>query len=355
MTAYKRYIDETSCSTSASKRSRRKNPLRRSLYFLRDISPLADSFRLTAGQIVAASLLVCVGNLITGKIVDASQGQAVFKEVNELYIMIPILFGVKNILEMTMVSRLTTEATLGNLDRFSSTMVKMIVADLALVLYQVMILSLFATTFAIIVLDHSSMDLCKYSLIVSATLVTTSLSSLVLGIIMAVVIFLLHRYRFDLDSVSMAIAIFLGEITTALLFSKVSASIYARMQTSAIYPFPAMLILLVAVLPASYFIARSNEFTRHLVHSGWGSMLVSVAMSSISGHFLHLHAHRFSHTVTFEPIVAGMARNLISLAISKVSTMLHLNGKMGHIVPEVGELPIPFHRVFYNPNGKHHY
>ncbi|WP_407809643.1 SLC41A family transporter, partial [Staphylococcus aureus] len=53
---------------------------------------------------------------MAGLILDKVQDWPVFKNVSELFILVPALLGLKGNLEMTLASRLSTQANLGNLD-----------------------------------------------------------------------------------------------------------------------------------------------------------------------------------------------------------------------------------------------
>lgn len=60
------------------------------------------------------------------------QHWAVFKDLSELFIMVPALLGLKGNLEMTLASRLSTHANLGHLDNRDNCL-SMIVGNMALI------------------------------------------------------------------------------------------------------------------------------------------------------------------------------------------------------------------------------
>ena len=58
--------------------------------------------------------------VLAGLLLDHVQHWKVFREVPELFILVPALLGLKGNLEMTLASRLSTAANLGILDDFAN-------------------------------------------------------------------------------------------------------------------------------------------------------------------------------------------------------------------------------------------
>ena len=73
--------------------------------------------------------------VFAGTVLDTVQTWTVFKKFPELFILVPALLGLKGNLEMTLASRLSTQANMGQLDRWSDS-VKTAKANLALVQVQ---------------------------------------------------------------------------------------------------------------------------------------------------------------------------------------------------------------------------
>lgn len=69
---------------------------------------------------------------LTSSILSPPQHWAVFRDVSELFIMVPALLGLKGNLEMTLASRLSTHANLGHLDKRENCL-SMIVGNMALI------------------------------------------------------------------------------------------------------------------------------------------------------------------------------------------------------------------------------
>lgn len=98
-------------------------------------------------QVMAAFLLAGFGNVGAGLILDYVKEWPVFLHVNELFILVPSLLGLKGNLEMTMASRLSTQANLGHMDNIHK-LLEMAKGNLALVQCQATVVSLSVAIFA---------------------------------------------------------------------------------------------------------------------------------------------------------------------------------------------------------------
>ena len=98
-------------------------------------------------QVVVAFLIAGFGNVGAGLILDYVKEWPVFLHVNELFILVPSLLGLKGNLEMTMASRLSTQANLGHMDN-AHKLLEMAKGNLALVQCQATVVSLSVAIFA---------------------------------------------------------------------------------------------------------------------------------------------------------------------------------------------------------------
>lgn len=74
--------------------------------------------------------LSLIGLMIAGETLDVIQDYEMFKHHHELFILVPILLGLKSDLEMTLAARLSTSANLGLLDSRDSLSLGLIVSDI---------------------------------------------------------------------------------------------------------------------------------------------------------------------------------------------------------------------------------
>lgn len=98
-------------------------------------------------QVTAAFLVAGFGNVGAGLILDYVKEWPVFLHVDELFIMVPSLLGLKGNLEMTMAARLSTQANLGHMDN-ANELLKMAKGNLALLQCQATIVSFVVALFA---------------------------------------------------------------------------------------------------------------------------------------------------------------------------------------------------------------
>jgi cation transporter-like permease len=159
-----------------------ENPLRRRMSFIKDTSgeePLLKS----AIQILVASLCAGFGNVGAGVVLDIIQKWRVFTDITEMFVLVPSLLGLKGNLEMTMASRLSTEANLGHMDKWSTTL-RMIGGDMALVQCQATVVSFLAAIVAIVVnvCQTGTLDLDNCLVICASSLITANVACFFLGI-----------------------------------------------------------------------------------------------------------------------------------------------------------------------------
>jgi cation transporter-like permease len=159
-----------------------ENPLRRQMSFIKDTSGEEPLLRSTI-QILIASLCAGFGNVGAGVVLDIIQNWTVFIDITEMFVLVPSLLGLKGNLEMTMASRLSTEANLGHMEKWSTTL-RMIGGDMVLVQCQAIVVSFLAAIVAILVnvCQTGTFDLDKCLVICASSLITANVACFLLGI-----------------------------------------------------------------------------------------------------------------------------------------------------------------------------
>ena len=144
--------------------------------------------------------------VLAGLLLDHVQHWRVFKEVPELFILVPALLGLKGNLEMTLASRLSTAANLGILDNFA-TAKNIAKSNLALIQIQGVVVGGLASIFALLV--GWRFDLTEALLLCTSSILTASLASFCLGVIMIGVIIASRHLKIDPDNVATPIGLYL--------------------------------------------------------------------------------------------------------------------------------------------------
>ncbi|VDO30024.1 unnamed protein product [Brugia timori] len=154
-----------------------------------------------------------LGMVFAGFVLDIVQHWNLFIEVPETFILVPALLGLKGNLEMTFASRLST---LANMGRMNSNPKKIIVANLALIQVQAIVVAFLASSFAVTLawIPKGQIDWSHASLLCASSLTTASLTSLVLSTVVICVVLISRNFDINPDNIATPIAASLGDLTT---------------------------------------------------------------------------------------------------------------------------------------------
>ncbi|OWK54072.1 Solute carrier family 41 member 1 [Lonchura striata] len=289
-------------------------------------SPLKETSFSIGLQVLFPFLLAGFGTVAAGMVLDIVQHWDVFKQVTEVFILVPALLGLKGNLEMTLASRLSTAANIGQIDT-PKELWKMITGNMALIQVQATVVgflaSIAAVVFGWIPDGHFSMD--HAVLLCASSVATAFIASLILGMIMIGVIVGSKKMGINPDNVATPIAASLGDLITLALLSGISWGLYKELE-SKVYVNPLVCAFFLSLLPIWVVIARRNSATREVLYSGWEPVIVAMAISSVGGLIL-------DRTVS-DPNFAGMAvfTPVINDVNSRSARVLFLLVVPGHLV-----------------------
>ena len=285
------------------------------------------------GQVTLPYLVAGLGMVAAGLLLDKVQHWQVFVDLPELFIMVPALLGLKGNLEMTLASRLSTHANLGHLDTFSQT-VAMAMANLALLQVQGIVVGWLAACLAMgmaWLASPGKFALAKVLVLATSSVVTASLASATLGLVMVLVISASRMLNVNPDNVATPIAAALGDLVTLGLLSFVASNLHA---TSITVPL-AILAIYLLLCPTFITGAKHHPDTKEILVNGWTPVLSAMVISSLGGRILSGAVATFPDIAVFQPVINGVAGNLVGIHASRISTELHRTSRLGVLPKEL--------------------
>ncbi|XP_014222994.1 solute carrier family 41 member 1-like [Trichogramma pretiosum] len=274
-------------------------------------------------QILIPFALAGFGMVAASLLLDVVQHWPVFAEVSEVYILVPALLGLKGNLEMTLASRLSTQANLGHMDTKKQQW-SLIVGNLALIQCQAMVVALLASLAAVALgwLPKGEFNIHHGLLLCASSLVTACIASFVLGLVMVMVILLSKRMNINPDNVATPIAASLGDLTTLALLAWISSFLYNAI-AEAPWIAPIIIGLYVLVTPVWAFIAAKNPFTKEVLNHGWAPVIFAMLISSAGGLILDYTISSYEGIAVFQLVINGVGGNLAAVQASRISTSMH--------------------------------
>ncbi|TTB41855.1 Solute carrier family 41 member 1 [Bagarius yarrelli] len=272
--------------------------------------PLKETSFSIGLQVVFPFLLAGFGTVAAGMVLDIVQHWKVFSEVNEVFILVPALLGLKGNLEMTLASRLSTAV--------QATVVGFL-ASIAAVIFGWIPEGQF-------IIGHAVL-LCASSVATAfiASLLLADISSKT-GLIMIGVIIGSRKVGINPDNVATPIAASLGDLITLALLSGISTGLYKELDYND-YANPLVCVFFIALTPIWILIARRTPSTREVLYSGWEPVIIAMAISSVGGLILDktVSNPNYAGMAVFTPVINGVAGNLVAVQASRISTYLHMN------------------------------
>ncbi|GFQ83686.1 solute carrier family 41 member 1 [Trichonephila clavata] len=272
-------------------------------------------------QVFIPFLIAGMGTCGAGIVLDYVEGWTVFKNVTELFILVPTLLGLKGNLEMTLASRVSTQANLGHLDSLKQKW-QMCWGNMALIQCQATVMGFLAAAFATSMsIANNGFNLSNALLLCASSLFTAVLASLILGSITLAVVILSHKFNINPDNVATPIAASLGDVTTLGILAAISSYLY-KMKENYI-PSSIIIGIFIVLIPVWIYLSYKNLFVRQVLYSGWVPVIMALIITSAGGYILEFSVSQFKGFAIFQPVINGVAGNLVAVQASRISTYFH--------------------------------
>jgi len=179
--------------------------------------------------------------------------------------------------------------------------------------------------------DLDRIDLGRGLVMCASSVVTASAASFILGIVMVCVIAVSRRYSVNPDNVATPIAAALGDFVTLSLLAVVATFLNDASTFVAVF----ILLCYVVIAPFCFERAKRNVNTCDILNTGWTPVLSAMIISSMGGKILNKAITTYPDIAVFQPVINGVAGNLVGIQASRISTELHRTAKLGNLPSDI--------------------
>eukprot|EP00123_Amoebidium_parasiticum_P000608 comp11454_c0_seq1/m.5886 comp11454_c0_seq1/g.5886 ORF comp11454_c0_seq1/g.5886 comp11454_c0_seq1/m.5886 type:complete len:432 (-) comp11454_c0_seq1:415-1710(-) len=298
-------------------------------------------------QIWPPLIIAGFGSVITGVLLNQFQTWEVFARLPQLFILVPPLLDLKGDLEMTLNSRLSTEANKGTLKSLASCKAY-ILANLALTQIQAIVVSFVAALYAIILGETTGLpcSLSQALLLTATSLTTATLAAGILGVVMCGVIIFSSQRGFNPDNFANSVTASLGDVLTLVILSMCGAFLLSIEDVAPVV-LPVLLVGQIMLIPTWIRLCSIHKAVKQVLRNGWVPILTAMIISGAAGLTLEEEIEAFPKMALLVPIVNGVGGNIGAVLASRAATSFHVHGKPDGYYPSIVLflLTIPTHLI----------
>lgn len=284
----------------------------------------------TLTQISIPFTLASLGNVTAGVILGNVEHWSVFQNMNALFVLVPVLCGLKGNLDMCLASRICTQSNLGNLHEISA-IYQLAIGNMALVQVQAIVCSLISCVVTSIVWSFIARRIMflDFTIMAAAAMFSSTTSCVILDSFIILVILFSQRYRFNPDYMATPIIASLGDVLSITLLAFSSAFLY-KLSNAKIWITGSVIgIYLLLLLPLYVSIVMGNKYTHSLLFSSWISVFGALFISQFGGYVLSASVNKYPGFSIFSPIINGVGGNLVSVQANNMGSLLYQRVELG--------------------------
>lgn len=292
------------------------------------VQPKHEPWYVIMLQILLPFFIAGFGMVAAGVVLDQVQHWEVYEKINAIYTLVPALLGLKGNLEMTLASRLSTQANLGKIN-CKTTILHAMLGNFALTQAQAIVVGFLASIGAVLLkfLTDREFNYQNSLVLVAGSMSTASFASLLLAGLMMSVIILSRRLNINPDNVATPIAASLGDLVTLTILSLLCTFLYS-IKTFTIIPIGIIFVFSLLVPLYAYY-SHKNEFVNDALHNSWIPIILAMLISSSGGYLMGFAVNVYKSIAVFQPVVNGVGGNLVAIFASRLSTALHRTSSQG--------------------------
>ncbi|KAL7677786.1 hypothetical protein ACOME3_004022 [Neoechinorhynchus agilis] len=251
-------------------------------------------------SVFSSFLISGCGLTWAGSLLNLAEKRKAFIQVRALTQMVTTLLGLKGNLEMTLASRLSTRANMGDLDIPNRASV-VIVGNVILIQVQSIVVTLTGCSIIIVREFFTSPTYNFPFLFVANSCISAAcISGFIISLLIVAIIYVAFKKKFDPDNIASPVASALEYWSHLCILSAIGAS-----------------------LGLWIYFTRMNEYVKDTLYNGWTPLFIAMAISLLAGFFLDISVKEYPMIAIWQPLLNGTGGNLVSIQASRYGTCLH--------------------------------